>query len=52
MKPIFWLSIDLNGTINYNTFSVVPPTINENTKKRAVPLEARIHHRQTDKERV
>jgi hypothetical protein len=32
MKPRFLLQIDLSGTINCNTFSVVPSIINENAK--------------------
>jgi hypothetical protein len=32
------LFIDLTGIVNCNAFSVVPSIINENAKKRAVPL--------------
>jgi len=32
MKPKFWLQNDFYSIINYNTFSVVPSIINQNTK--------------------
>jgi hypothetical protein len=40
MKPRFLLKIGLRGIINCNTFSVVPSIINENAKKRAIPLNS------------
>jgi hypothetical protein len=40
MKPKISFKIDFTGSINCNTFSVVPSIFNENVKKWAVPLFA------------
>jgi hypothetical protein len=47
LKPRFWLKINIIGITNFSAFSVVPSVINENAKKRAVPLLL-VDNRDTD----